>query len=105
MERGIRKRGRRERQSNGLREGESEDWVVMVLACVKMTVKEIEHLSIFSNENQSVKQLSIRIWAGVEFSALIWCCNILSNNTTLHHTSCSSSEKQSIKISIDKLEL
>jgi hypothetical protein len=37
MERGIRQRGRRERQSNGLRarERESDHWIEMVLAWVR----------------------------------------------------------------------
>ncbi len=67
MERGIRQRGQKERQGNRLREREwargrngfSVGW--------KCPLEEIENLSIFSNANQNVKQLSIKICVCSEF--------------------------------------
>ncbi len=51
MERGIWQRGRKERQSNGLSDRESEHWVEMVLARVRNDRRRNRTPEYFTNAN------------------------------------------------------
>jgi hypothetical protein len=81
MERGIRQRGKRERQSNRLRERESEDWVKKVIAWFRNGhLRNRTPDYFYQCKSKSQTNVNQHL-GGLRIPRLIWRCNILSNNT------------------------